>query len=151
MVYIPRRFKFKKLQKGLYRLKGFYYCKFKYSLNPFLLSFGRCSFRMNPAQMETYRRVVKRSLKRSGKFFFFFSCTLPITAKKGGIRMGKGKGAVLDWTFPLKRGMNIAALCNINYRAAFLAFRKAAKKIPCSLGSSKNSFYPYSAKLGSIE
>lgn len=151
MVYIPRRFKFKKLQKGLYKFKGFYLCKFRFSLNPFILSRVLQKGRITPAQMETYRRVVKRSLKRSGKFFFFSSCTTPITAKKGGIRMGKGKGAVCDWVFPLRRGMILAALSNINYRAAHYAFTKAAKKTSFKIRSYNNSYYPYYFNRGTVE
>lgn len=150
-MYIPRRFKFKKLQKGLYKLRGFYFCKFKFSLNPFLLSYAGKSSRMNPSQMETYRRVVKRSLRRSGKFFFFFSCTSPLTAKKGGIRMGKGKGAVFDWVYPLKPGMIVAGLCNINYRAALYSFKKASKKVSFNVRLSKNSFYSYRIYQGSLD
>jgi len=43
-------------------------------------------------------------LKKSGSLVFPSHNTYPITKKPTEVRMGKGKGPIVDWTIPVKNG-----------------------------------------------
>jgi len=43
-------------------------------------------------------------LKKSGVLVFPTPAVYPITKKPTEVRMGKGKGGIVDWTIPTKKG-----------------------------------------------
>lgn len=149
--YIPKKFKFKKTHKELYRLNGFYYSNFYYNLSPFIFCKLIKSQRLFPHHFEAFRRVVKKNVKKNAFLTFYAMCDLPITSKKGGVRMGKGKAAVENWAFLPKGGFIFSSLGNSNYRASRFSFFKAIKKLPLKVKILKNNFISYKNLLNYIE
>lgn len=128
-MYIPTKFKYKKLQKQLYRLNGISQSNYIVNFNCIIIKSLK-SKRFTPNQFESFRRVVKRLLKRQGHLKGFFICDLPITEKSLGIRMGKGKGNIKVWCSSIVTGRVLYSFSNIGSYASFFVIRKASKKFP---------------------
>lgn len=97
----PKQFKFKKVKKtkvfgvetkvnnpiiGVYAIKS--------------LTLGR----ITSNQIESIRKLVSRKMNKSGFLRFFIFPSLPVTSKPTEVRMGKGKGSLSYWCFPIKAG-----------------------------------------------
>lgn len=128
--YIPKKFGFRKVHKQLYRLRGFYFPHFTSKFVAVVFYRLQKSGRLKPAHYETFRRVVKKVSRKQGRFFFNFFCDLPVSRKKGGLRMGKGKGQVEEWVSSVKKGALFSSIIGLSYRASYFSFLKAKKKIP---------------------
>ena len=145
--YIPKKLKFKKIHKQIYRLKGFYFSRFLYKQNPFIFCKIKTVRRLLPHHFESFRRVIKRAVKRYAQFSFYSMCDLPITTKKSGVRMGKGKAAVENWCFSPKIGFIFSSLSTSNYKSSFFSCSKAIKKLPLKIKIVRNKFYIFKKNL----
>lgn len=62
------------------------------------------SGRISSQQLETLRKSILRKIKGRGKIWLRVFPYLPVTAKPAEVRMGKGKGSVEYWCFPINAG-----------------------------------------------
>jgi large subunit ribosomal protein L16 len=109
-MFIPKKFKFKKQQKG----------KISNCINSVIVSdqlYSGClglkamSFdRITSKQLETMRQFISKSIRKTGRLVFNFFPNQPISQKPLEVRMGKGKGNVNHWIFKVKPGF---VLCEI--------------------------------------
>ena len=61
------------------------------------------NFYLSLRHIDLITRYLKRKLKKSGVLVFPSPVTYPITKKPTEVRMGKGKGGIVDWAIPLKK------------------------------------------------
>ncbi|MDO8057238.1 50S ribosomal protein L16 [Candidatus Phytoplasma gossypii] len=82
-------------------------------------------------QIEAARIAMTRHLKREGKVFINIFPNLPITEKKL-VRMGSGKGNVVNWVAVVKRGTVMFEVRDLNNVEKFEkeALRLASHKLP---------------------
>lgn len=127
----PAKLKFKKFQKS---------STFN---NNFLLNFVASSTingtvflkaispgRLSLKHLEAARKVVRRKMKKQGFLRAYAYPYVSITKKPLAVRMGKGKGAVDDWIFPVRPGRLIFEVSNCSLDLAAEALSMAAKKLP---------------------
>jgi len=133
-VNLPKKTKFKKLQKG--HLQPFerkvtttqvYYGL--YGLK--ILKYSRLDSR----QLEAARRQISRQLKKQEFLWIRVVPDIPVTKKPNEIRMGKGKGSVDHWIARAKAGQTIFELtCLIPKKAQALLITAAKKlSVPCAI------------------
>ena len=137
-MFVPKKSKYRKAFKG--RIKG-------NTKGGSMLSFGEYGLKaMEPGRIqskhiETARRVISRTLKRSGKVWIRIFPDTPISKKPADVRMGKGKGSVEFWVFKVKSGRIMFEISNdVSLDLAKLALEKAATKLPvkCKFVSNQN-------------
>ena len=101
MPLMPKKTKFRKLQKG--RIRGKATRGNKVTDGEFGLQSLDLGL-ITSNQIEAARVAMTRHSKRGGKVWIKIFPDKPITAKPIGTRMGKGKGAVEKWVAPVKPG-----------------------------------------------
>lgn len=127
MLLQPRKFKYKKLQKG--QLKNL-----NFKSND--LKFGTVGLKtinsgtITAKQIEAARQAINRKIKRKGKIWVTIFPNHPITNKPTEVRMGKGKGAVKYWAAKVRKGTVLFEICGINYKLASSAFKTGGAKLP---------------------
>nr|YP_010835008.1 ribosomal protein L16 [Cryptomonas gyropyrenoidosa]WFQ82683.1 ribosomal protein L16 [Cryptomonas gyropyrenoidosa] len=107
----PKKLKFKKIRKvQVHGIETKVY-------NPTLGTYGiksLCSGRITSQQIESIRKLVSRKMQKFGfirlKIFPLFS----VTQKPAEVRMGKGKGNVKFWCFPIKPGRLLLEFYGVN-------------------------------------
>ena len=80
--------------------------------------------------IEAGRRAITNYLKRSGKLWIRIFPDKPITKRPPESRMGKGKGKVEFYVFPVKKGRILFELDGVSEDLAKEAFRRAGSKMP---------------------
>ena len=85
---------------------------------------------LNSRQIEAGRRAVTRSLKREGSVWIRVFPDKPITKKAAELGMGKGKGAVDHYVFPVRPGRIIFEVGGVVQERAILALKSAGHKMP---------------------
>ncbi|MFH1413527.1 MAG: 50S ribosomal protein L16 [Candidatus Omnitrophota bacterium] len=126
MVMMPRRVKYRKLQKGNRRGLATTGCT---------LAFGEFGLKtmengwVKNSQIEAVRVILARQLHKGGKLWIRVFPDKPITKKPAEVRMGKGKGEIDHWVAVVKRGRIIFELGGIPEEYAKQCFRLAAYKI----------------------
>jgi len=123
----PRKTKHRKMFKG--RSKGIA----KRGTNLAFGSFGLKALEarwITARQIEASRRVIIRHLKKGGKLWIRIFPDKPITSKGVEFSMGKGKGSVSHYAFPIKPGRIIFELEGIKEDIAVKVLRTAADKLP---------------------
>src|SRR5258706_82477 len=91
----PKKTKYRKQFKG--RIHGL-------AKGGFTLNFGSHGLksvepeRITARQIEAARRAITRQMKRQGRGWIRIFPDVPVSDKPAEVRMGKGKGAVSDWT-----------------------------------------------------
>jgi len=124
---MPKKVKYKKMQKG--RSKGV-------ESRGTHLAFGSYGLKslealwISARQIEAARRTILRYLKKGGKLWIRIFPDKPITSKGTEFSMGKGKGQVSYYAFPIKPGRIIFELEGIKEEMAREAFKIAADKLP---------------------
>ena len=127
----PSKLKFKKFQKS------------STFSNKFLLNFVTSSTvngtvflkavshgRLSLKHLEAARKVIRRKMKKQGFLRAYAYPYVSITKKPLAVRMGKGKGAVDDWVFPIRPGRLIFEISNCSLDLAAEALSMSAKKLP---------------------
>ncbi|MEW6101334.1 MAG: 50S ribosomal protein L16 [Candidatus Omnitrophota bacterium] len=127
MVLMPKRVKYRKLQKGSRR---------GIAVRGSELSFGEFGLKslengwLKNVQIEAVRVILARQLHKGGKLWIRAFPDKSITKKPAEVRMGKGKGEIDHWVSVIKRGRVLFELGGIPEEYAKQCFRLAAYKLP---------------------
>jgi large subunit ribosomal protein L16 len=127
MVLMPKRVKYRKLQKG--QRRGI-------ATTGATLAFGEFGLKsldngwIKNTQIEAVRVILARQLHKGGKLWIRIFPDKSITKKPAEVRMGKGKGDLDHWVAVVKRGRVLFELGGIPQEYAKSCFRLAAYKIP---------------------
>jgi large subunit ribosomal protein L16 len=123
----PKKIKYRKVQKG--RISGIENRStslLKGSFGIKSLSYGRISSQ----QLESARRSMSRKMRRHGKIWIRIFPYLPVTSKPAEVRMGKGKGNLKYWCFPIKPGRIIFEFHGISSSLASEISKLVNSKLP---------------------
>ena len=127
MPLLPKRTKYRKMQKGRNRGKatrGITVSDGEYGLQ----AVEAGAIKSN--QIEAARIAMTRYIKRGGKVWIKIFPDKPITKKPAETRMGKGKGAPEYWVALVKPGRVMFELAGVPEEIAREAMRLAANKLP---------------------
>lgn len=123
----PKKVKYKKIKKG--RLK-------RLTSNTALLKQGVFGIKavqaglISSKNIESARQSISRKTRRKGKLWINIFPNLPITAKSVGVRMGKGKGSIHNWSSKVKPGTILFEICGVSLKTAQKAFKTGSAKLP---------------------
>jgi large subunit ribosomal protein L16 len=81
-------------------------------------------------QIEAARRVVSRTLGKTGKIWIRIFPDKPMTKKPAEVGMGKGKGDPDHFVFEVSPGRVLFEIDGVTEEVAREAFRKAAANLP---------------------
>lgn len=130
MLFVPKKYKYKKQQKGklfnkinssntnLYQLKTG-------SIGLKAISYARLSSK----QIEALRQTISKFVKKSGRVVINAFPSTPITKKPIEVRMGKGKGNVDHWVFKVKPGFVLCEIVTDNIDLALTSLEVVQKKL----------------------
>jgi len=127
MVLMPKRVKYRKLQKG--QRRGI-------ATTGSTLAFGEFGLKslengwIKNTQIEAVRVILARQLHKGGKLWIRIFPDKSITKKPAEVRMGKGKGDLDHWVAVVKRGRILFELGGVPQEYAKSCFRLAAYKMP---------------------
>lgn len=127
MVLMPKRVKYRKLQKG--QRRGI-------ATTGATLAFGEFGLKsldngwIKNTQIEAVRVILARQLHKGGKLWIRIFPDKSITKKPAEVRMGKGKGDLDHWVAVVKRGRILFELGGVPQEYAKSCFRLAAYKMP---------------------
>ena len=127
MPLMPKRTKFRKMQKGRMRGKATRGTKVtdgEYGIQAVTAGL------ITGNQIEAARIAMTRYIKRGGKVWIKIFPDKPITAKPIGTRMGKGKGAPEYWVAVVKPGRVLFEISGVAEDVAREALRLAGHKLP---------------------
>ena len=127
MPLLPKRTKFRKMQKGRMRGKatrGTTVSEGEYGIQALEAGWIKSN------QIEAARIAMTRYIKRGGKVWIKIFPDKPITTKPIGTRMGKGKGAPEYWVAVVKPGRVMFELAGVPEEIAREALRLAQHKLP---------------------
>ena len=130
MLFIPKKLKFKKEQKGIA------FNKIKSKIEFMRLKFGNIglktisSSRITSKQLVTIKQSIRKVLKKKGKLKINVFSSTPITQKAIGVRMGKGKGNVGGWVFKIKPGYILCEIATSSIPLAIKALNAAKIRLP---------------------
>ncbi len=123
----PKRTKYRRMQKG--RSKG-------NAMRGNQLAYGSFGIKsldtcwITGRQIEAARIAVTRYMQRQGQIWIRIFPDKPITKKPLDVRMGKGKGDVEGYVFPITPGRIIIEADGVPFEIAKEALRLAAQKLP---------------------
>lgn len=86
--------------------------------------------RVKSNQIEAARRVISRTLGKTGKIWIRIFPDKPMTKKAAELPMGKGKGDLDHYVFEVKPGRILFEVEGVSEELAKEAFRKATAKLP---------------------
>ena len=86
--------------------------------------------RVKSNQIESARKVVSRTLTKTGKYWVRIFPDRPFTAKAAEVGMGKGKGDPQGYCFDVLPGRIIFEVDGAEESVAMEALRKAGTKLP---------------------
>jgi len=86
--------------------------------------------RIRSNQLESARKVVARSLGKTGKSWMRVFPDRPYTAKPAEVGMGKGKGDPQGYEVEVRPGRMLFEIDGLNDKDAREALRKAGTKLP---------------------
>lgn len=127
MPLMPKRSKFRKMQKGRMRGKatrGNKVTDGEYGIQAVTAGL------ITGNQIEAARIAMTRYIKRGGKVWIKIFPDKPITSKPIGTRMGKGKGAPEFWVARVKPGRIMFEIGEVDEDTARRAFALGAAKLP---------------------
>ena len=127
MPLMPKRTKFRKMQKGRNRGKatrGNVVNEGEYGLQATTAGWIKSN------QIEAARIAMTRYIKRGGKVWIKIFPDKPVTKKPAETRMGKGKGAPEYWVAVVKPGRVMFEIEGVSEEVAREALRLAAQKLP---------------------
>ena len=129
---IPKKVKFRKWQTGR-SLKKTTKARDTRGIKLSFGSFGLKSesqARIKSTQIESARKVISRTLTKSGKYWVRIFPDRPYTAKAAEVGMGKGKGDPQGYCFDVLPGRIIFEVDGAEEKVAREALRKAGSKLP---------------------
>ena len=86
--------------------------------------------RIESKQIESARKVISRSLGKTGKFWIRIFPDMPFTQKPAEVKMGKGKGDIQGYLVPVKPGRILFEIDGVTEPVAKETMRKAGSKLP---------------------
>jgi large subunit ribosomal protein L16 len=86
--------------------------------------------RISSRQIEAARRVLARSMKRSGKVWISIFPDVPVSKKPAEVRMGKGKGSIDFHAAKVSPGRIIFEIDGVSEDVALRALTSAGSKLP---------------------
>jgi large subunit ribosomal protein L16 len=86
--------------------------------------------RIKSNQIESARKVISRSLGKTGKTWIRIFPDMPYTAKPAEVKLGKGKGDLQGYVAPVKAGRVLFEVDGVTEAVAREALRKAGTKLP---------------------
>lgn len=86
--------------------------------------------RIKSNQIEAARKVLSRSIGKSGRLWIRIFPDMPYTAKPAEVKLGKGKGDLQGYVAPVRSGRVLFEVDGIPEAAAKEALRKAGTKLP---------------------
>lgn len=126
---MPKKQKYRKMQKGRRRLKGKAEKGSRVAFGEFgLKSLGRRW--ITARQIEAVRKILTRDLKKKGKVWIRIFPDKPVTTKGAEMPMGKGKGTVDHYVAVVKPGMVLFEITGVSEQIAKEIFRSAGHKLP---------------------
>lgn len=127
MPLMPKRVKYRKLQKGQRRGVATSGASLAFA------EFGLKSLDngwLKNTQIEAARVIIARQLHKGGKLWIRVFPDKSITKKPAEVRMGKGKGDLDHWVAVVKRGRILFELGGVPEEYARQCFRLVAYKLP---------------------
>jgi len=88
------------------------------------------SARIRSNQIESARKVLSRSIGKTGRFWIRIFPDMPYTSKPAEVKLGKGKGDLEGYVAPVLAGRIIFEVDGIDEPTAREALRKAGTKLP---------------------
>lgn len=123
----PARTKYRKQRKG--RIRGRATRGATLAFGEYGLQSLECG-RLTAQQIEAARIAITRHAKRGAKLWVRIFPDKPITKKPAETRMGKGKGDVVGYVAPVKRGTMLYEVSGLSEEDALEALRLASHKLP---------------------
>ena len=131
MLLSPRKFKYRKQQKGKSTNRVSVTSK-----NKKRLMFGSVGLksmepgRLTAKQMQAVRQVVNKKIKKIGRLKINVFPFTPISKKPVEVRMGKGKGNVDHWVFKVKAGVSLYEIETSYTSIAVRALELGQRRLP---------------------
>ena len=128
---VPKKVKFRKWQSGRSNPK-----KRTADTRGIKLSFGSYGLkaesqaRVKSNQIEAARKVISRTLTKTGKYWVRIFPDRPYTAKAAEVGMGNGKGDPQGYCFDVLPGRIIFEVDGADEKVSHEALRKAGSKLP---------------------
>lgn len=126
---MPKKEKYRKVQKGRRRMKG-------QATKGTVLSFGDFGLKslephwITSRQIEAVRRTLTRTFKKSGKIWIRIFPDKPVTVKGSETPMGGGKGSFDHYVAVVKTGTILFETTGVPEQVAKKAFTAASHKLP---------------------
>jgi len=127
MLLMPKRVKYRKLQRG--NRRGIATRKSDLAFGEFGLKTLENGW-IKDVQIEAVRVILARQLHKGGKMWIRVFPDKSITKKPAEVRMGKGKGDLDHWVCVIRRGTILFELGGVPEEFARRCFRLAAYKLP---------------------
>lgn len=86
--------------------------------------------RIRSNQIESARKVISRTVGKTGKFWIRIFPDMPYTAKPAEVKLGKGKGDLQGYCAPVLPGRVLFEVDGVAEPIAREALRKAGTKLP---------------------
>lgn len=86
--------------------------------------------RVRSNQIEAARKVVSRTIGKTGKMWIRIFPDMPYTKKPAEVKMGKGKGEPEGYHVPVRPGRVLFEVDGVTETVAREALRKAGTKLP---------------------
>ncbi len=132
MILFGTKNKYKKYQKSKHRFKGIDQRYILPKVGVYGLKFLG-SIKLTVQQIESIRKVIRRKMFKKSKEHIKISVfpDLPVTRKSSGVRMGKGKGNIDFWCFPVNSGRVVFEIgSHIPKYNACSSLLSGSKKLP---------------------
>ncbi len=127
MPLMPKRVKFRKMQRG--RIRGNATRGNKVQFGDFGLQALERGY-ISARQIEAARVACTRYIGKEGRYWVRIFPHKPITSIPAETRMGKGKGEVEYWAAPVKPGTVMFEVGGVSEEVAREVFRRQAGKLP---------------------
>ena len=131
MLLSPRRFKYRKQQKG--RSVNRVSVNSKENNNLLFGSIGLKSLesgRLTAKQIQSVKQVINKKIKKIGRLKVNVFPQVPISIKPVEVRMGKGKGNVDHWVFKVKAGVVLFEVETTFLSASIKALELSQRRLP---------------------
>jgi large subunit ribosomal protein L16 len=89
--------------------------------------------RIRSNQIEAARKVLSRSIGKSGKLWIRIFPDMPYTAKPAEVKLGKGKGDLQGYVAAVQPGRMLFEVDGVSEAIAKEALRKAGTKLPLKI------------------
>lgn len=86
--------------------------------------------RIRSNQIEAARKVLSRSMGKTGRLWIRIFPDMPYTAKPAEVKLGKGKGDLQGYVAPVRAGRILFEVDGATEAVAKEALRKAGTKLP---------------------